>query len=145
MNADPVDPTGTGKPAASREWAVWLHLSLLLAFALPLIGWLAPVLIWKIRKDSDPGIIEHGRNAVNFLLSMLVFALVLPGGMMLIVWLVETAFSLRLPPWLVLFPWGVFAGLALVLPVVAAVKAARGTAWRYPSAISFYGPEPSAG
>lgn len=101
----------------TRTWAMLLHLSLLLGFAFPLIGFVAPILIWQLKKAALPGIDAHGRMILNYMLSMFLYGIA------------ATAFSL--------IGLGTIVGLALLLvgivfPCVGAIKANDGMLWRYP-------------
>jgi uncharacterized protein len=112
----------------SRQWALFAHLS---AFAGLLIGlnFLGPLIIYLVKKDEDPFVAEHAREALNFNLS--VFTYLLVGGI--------TAVILTLVLiGLLLFP--VLFGIAIawiVLTIVAAVKANAGETYRYPLTIRF--------
>lgn len=56
----------------SRNWAMFLHLSVLLGWPLPVLGLLAPILIWQLKKEEFPELDEHGKEVLNFLISMLI-------------------------------------------------------------------------
>jgi len=51
----------------TRQWALYLHLSILTGYAVPIAGWVAPIVIWQIKKDQLPGLDAHGKNAVNWI------------------------------------------------------------------------------
>ena len=51
-----------------------LHLSMLLSFSL--VGVIAPIVIWQIKKEQYPILDAHGRNAANFMLSMFIYGIV---------------------------------------------------------------------
>ena len=73
--------------------------------------------------DELPEIDEHGKNAVNWIVSHLLW----------IVACVLLAFvGVGIPLLLVL------AVLAVVFPLVAAIKASNGETWPYPMTISFF-------
>lgn len=101
----------------TRSWAMLLHLSLLLGLAFPLVGFVAPILIWQLKKAALPGIDAHGRMILNFMLSMFLYSI--------------AAMVLSL------VGLGAIVGLALLLigivfPCVGAIKANEGVLWRYP-------------
>ena len=111
----------------SRNFALGAHLSALLALfvGLPFIG---PLVIWLIKKD-DPFVRAHAAEALNFNLSILLYAVVLVvAGLVLLI--VVVGFLV----WLLLIPLFV---AWLVLTVIAAVKAGQGAAYRYPLTIRF--------
>ncbi len=114
---------GSGTDATERSWnySMWLHLSMLCGFAAPGLGYVLPIVLWQTRKD-DPIIDEHGRNAVNFLLSQLLYLVV--GGVLTIVVV------------------GFFVLLAVVImsvvcPILVGLKAKRGVVEKYPLTIEF--------
>ena len=120
----------TARPAQeSRYWAIGAHLSALVGgFLGGVPAFLGPLVVWLVRKDVDPYAAAHGRAALNFNLSVLVYAAAL---------IVAT---------IVTFGVGVVltvpAGLALavgwlVLSIVGMVKAANDKIYRYPLTIPF--------
>ena len=56
--------------------ATFIHLSTLLKYFFPFANYIAPILIWTFNKER-PFIDEHGRQAINFQLSMLVYTLII--------------------------------------------------------------------
>ena len=60
----------------TKQWAMFLHLSVLLSHVVPLAGIIAPIVIWQVKKDELPAIDVHGRNAVNFLISFFIYVMV---------------------------------------------------------------------
>lgn len=105
-----------------RDWAVMLHLSLFAGHAIPFGGVIAPVVIWQTQKDELPELDEHGKNAVNWVITSVVGFVVF--GLLSLV-LIGIPFLIAL------------AVLNVVFPVIAAVKANEGRAWRYPMTIPF--------
>jgi uncharacterized Tic20 family protein len=109
--------------AETRDWALYLHLSQLLGLtALPVIGWLAPILIWQLKKDELPGLDAHGRVVINWLISEIIYGVVC--GLLCIV-------CVGMPLLVVLFAVGI------VFPIVGGVKAQSGQLWPYPGSIRF--------
>ncbi len=91
-------------------------------------AFVGPLIVWLVRKDADPYAAAHGRNALNFNLSVLLYAV----GLLV---LTLVTFGLGL---LVALPAGLALGAAwLVLSVVGTVKAANDEPYRYPLTIPF--------
>src|SRR5688572_3596603 len=67
----PVDPE-----AATRQWAMFLRLSMLAGFLVPLAGLVAPIIIWQIKKNELPGIDVHGCHATNWVITELVLGII---------------------------------------------------------------------
>ncbi|MEX0658455.1 MAG: DUF4870 domain-containing protein [Egibacteraceae bacterium] len=121
-------PPGS-RPADSRNWAMAAHLSafvVLLGVPLPFLG---PLVIWLVRRDTDPYAAIHAREALNFQLTMVIVFTV--GTIVTFV----TAFILV---GLLLIPVLIAAAVAwFVLVILAAIKAANGEHYRYPFTIRF--------
>ena len=121
---EPGDPTQTGSD--SRGWAVAAHLTPWIA------GFLGPLIIWLAKKE-DPFVEEHGRESLNFQLSLMLYFFVLAFSMILVFWI---------PFWI--FVWiPAFFGLgilALVTNIVGAVRASNSEMYRYPLCIRFLSP-----
>lgn len=118
-------------PAAgdsSRNWAMAAHLSALVAMALAL-AFVGPLVVFLIKGNDDPFVRDQAAEALNFQLSTLLYAFV--GGIVLAIGIVFIV-------GLVLIPVAIAAVIAwFVLICVAAVKAWRGEAYRYPLTIRF--------
>ncbi|TVQ09359.1 MAG: DUF4870 domain-containing protein [Leptolyngbya sp. DLM2.Bin27] len=101
----------------SRMWAMLSHISALSGFIIPFGSILGPLIIWLIKRDEMLFVNDQAKEALNFNISMTIYALV--AGV-----LVFVAIGLVLLP-VVLIAW-------LVLAILAAVKANEGVAYRYP-------------
>lgn len=125
---DPIESAETS-PEAAREltlWATLLHLSLLAGLIIPFGGLLVPVVIYLVKKDDVPGLQPHWHVVVNWLLSAVIYALI-----SFILMLVLIGFVLI---------WALGL-LALIFPIVGAIKANDGEVWEYPLSIRFFGRE----
>src|SRR5438445_10017998 len=107
----------------TRQWGTILHLSIFAGIAAPLIGFIVPIIIWQLKKVELPGIDAHGKNAANWIISKLIYGLVC--GMLFVV-------LIGIPLLIAL------AILAIVFPIVAAIKANNGQVWKYPLSIPFF-------
>lgn len=106
----------------TRQWAVFLHLSLLAGFVLPGAGFILPIVLWQIKKAELPGIDAHGKVVVNWLISALIYGIAC--GMLIFV-------LLGIPL------LGILGLLALIFPIIGAIKANEGIVWSYPLSIRF--------
>jgi uncharacterized Tic20 family protein len=113
----------TSQEVETRRWGLFLHLSVLAGYALPIAGVVVPIAIWQLKKDALPKIDIHGKNAVNWIISSFIYAAI--SGIL------TFAAGIGIP---MLMALGV---IAVVFPMVAAIKANNGEVWKYPMAISF--------
>jgi len=99
---------------ATKEWAAAAHLVPLLAYALPfpLFGPAIAFWVWRWKRHLEPGVDEHGREALNFHLNVLV-------------WSVVAALLFVVPMFFV-------NAAALTLGLVAGLRAVQGESFRYP-------------
>ena len=106
-----------------RSWAVACHASSLLGFFVPAGGHiLAPLIVWLIKRPESREVDEHGKEALNFQISMLIYSIV--AGILCFVLIG----FLLLP---------ILHILNLALVIVAALRAGEGQLYRYPLTIRF--------
>lgn len=116
-----------GRLSASEErtWSILAHLSAPISFLLSsgLLNFLGPLIIWAIYKDRSPLVRNASAGSFNFNLSIWVVNIALG-----IFALVTLGFGLiiAIPVWIATFV------IALVLHIMAAVKASNGEAYVYP-------------
>ena len=60
----------------TRQWAMFLHFSLLAGYAVPMAGLIAPIVIWQVKKEELPGLDMHGKIALNWIVSYLIYGFV---------------------------------------------------------------------
>lgn len=141
-----MNTTATFTPAApveaERHWAAMAHLSaivlaLLTSWMAGVAGVAAALTVWLLKKDDSPFIAEHAREALNFNLSMLLYAC--GAGALAVALVGATVLTLgigivlTLPAGIALaFACAAIAILWLVCSIVATVKAWNGEAYRYP-------------
>ncbi|MEM9828379.1 MAG: DUF4870 domain-containing protein [Planctomycetota bacterium] len=116
-------PMTAGQDSQTQQWALILHLSQFAGYAIPLLGLIAPIVIWQIKKNELPSLDAHGRVVANWMISEFIYFL-----LTLALCLVVVGFFL-LP---------VLAILSIVFPIVGAVKASQGEVWKYPGSIPFF-------
>ena len=109
--------------SSARQWAVILHLSQFAGYIVPFAGLLAPILIWQLKKDDVPGLDEHGKNIANWMLSAFIY-----GFVCLLLTFVLIGF----------IGFIALAIMAIVFPIIGAIKANDGIAWKYPLSIAFF-------
>jgi len=116
-------PTPTAGASDSRQMAMFAHLSAILTsfIGLPFLG---PLVMWLVKKDQDPYVGEHAREALNFSITFSVVSYI---GVV-----VGTILSFILIGIPILLAVGLYVIAALVLAIVAGIKANNGEHYRYP-------------
>ena len=110
------------RQSEERNWAMGCHLSALLGFVLvPSANVFAPLLIWLLKKNDSGFIDEHGRESLNFHISLWIYTL--------LAWLL--CFTVILIPLAVLMGIAIYLG-GIIYTILAAVKASNGESYRYP-------------
>jgi uncharacterized Tic20 family protein len=112
MNA----PYNTPRANDSTMWAAGSHICALLGTAIFPCNFLIPALIVAFNRDSD-FICRQAKESVNFQISVFIWALISAVCCLFVVGF---------------FMLGILALLAIILPIVATIKAAGGTDYRYP-------------
>jgi uncharacterized Tic20 family protein len=112
--------TTTVIEAQDRTLAILTHLSGLSGYIIPLGGVLVPIIIWVVKKD-DRVISAIARQAVLLNVAVFVCGIAL-ALLMLTVILIPVTF----------LGWAVLGLIAVILPVVGAVKASDGEFYIYP-------------
>jgi uncharacterized Tic20 family protein len=113
----------TEQERQTRQWALFLHLSQLAGYAIPLAGLIVPIVIWKVKTPLLPGLDGHGKVVANWLISVLIYAA--------ICFLLVFVF--------VGIPLAIVLGiLCVAFPVIGAIKATNGECWSYPLSIRFF-------
>lgn len=112
-----------------------LHYSQLLNF-IGFLGLIIPLILWSTKKTEIKGMDEHGKNVINFQLSLLIYNLI---------FFVLFAFSVFMSFFLIGF---VFIAILLVLaiplvilliiyPIIGGIRAGNGEIYKYPMTIKF--------
>jgi len=105
------------------QWALFLHLSQFAGYIVPFAGWIAPILIWQLKKTEMPALDAHGKVVANWIISEIIYFAV---GFLLVFVVVG------IPLLIVLFVLGI------IFPIIGAIKAGDGIVWKYPLSISFF-------
>ncbi len=98
----------------TRDWAAACHLAPLLSYVTPLpaSGILFAFLVWYFKRDHEPGVASHGREALNFQITLLP-----------VTWIAYALFVL---------PGIAVSAVAIGLMIVASIRASQGDSFRYP-------------
>ena len=131
MNAEPsgqtannpagVPPVQQAAPV-SRTWEVLCHALGFAGFVFPFGNILGPLIVWLMKRAESPSVDAHGKEALNFQISMTIWVLLAAATFLIVVGVV-------------LFPAAIATGV--VLTVFGTVKASNGVLYRYPLTIRF--------
>jgi len=87
-----------------------------------LTGFIAPLVIWLIKKDQSQYVAEHAKESLNFQISITIYLFV------------SSLLTLVLIGFILLPAIGVFA---LIVIIIATIRANNGEMYRYPLTIRF--------
>ena len=140
-----------------KNIATFIHLSTFSRFIIPLGNFIGPIVLWSINKDKSSFIDKHGKQAINFQISILLYAIII--GSIAIPFFAFNlfdafnfldihhfdSFHINLSkPSPLLYIGGALGGLAiigfileLVFIVIASLKARDGELYNYPITINF--------
>jgi uncharacterized Tic20 family protein len=106
-----------------RTWCVLCHAAALSGVFLHAVGHiLGPLIVWLVKRADSPEIDAHGKESLNFQLSMLIYNVVA---------LILCIVLIGIPILILLYI------LNIVLVIVASIKASEGVLYRYPLTIRF--------
>ena len=140
-----------------KNIATFIHLSTFSRFIIPLGNFIGPIILWVSNKDKSEFVDAHGKQAINFQISILLYAIIL--GTISIPFFIFNIFSgfdfidfhglhdfhLNIgKPSPLLYLGGALGGLAilgfvleLVFIIKASLKARDGELYQYPFTINF--------
>ena len=123
----PENPTEETAPAYNEKdnhnFAMFTHLAGLLAFiAIPFANIIGPLILWLIKKDELPLVDHAGKEAINFQISMTIYAFI--AGLLCIILI-----------GFIILP--ILAVVDVVMIVKAAIRASKGEEFTYPISIRF--------
>ncbi|MCR9261089.1 MAG: DUF4870 domain-containing protein [Pseudomonadaceae bacterium] len=112
-----LDPRPNNSELEVRRWAAATHIAAIAGYLIPFGNIIGPLLVWQLKKEDGQLIDDQGKESVNFQITVS------------IAMLISAALTLILIGFLLIFVVGLGA---LVLVVIAAIKANDGEAYRYP-------------
>ncbi|MGE4544492.1 MAG: DUF4870 domain-containing protein [Pedobacter sp.] len=108
----------------NRNWATLCHLAGLAGYLFSPLGFiLGPLIIWLIKRTDDAEVDRHGKEALNFQISMLIYGLAVTPLVFLVI-------GIPLLIFLAIFDF--------IMIIVAAVRCRNGQPVRYPLTIHFF-------
>jgi uncharacterized Tic20 family protein len=114
-------PVTLANSSSVRTWSVLAHATALAGFFVPWAGHIVgPLIIWLAKRVDSPEIDAHGKESLNFQLSMLIYN-VIAGILCLLLIGFAILFLLHI--------------LNVILVIVASIQASEGKLYRYPISI----------
>ncbi|MEN8127871.1 MAG: DUF4870 domain-containing protein [Planctomycetota bacterium] len=115
-------PPATGEISKdAKMWGMFCHLAALAMFtSIPFANVLGPLILWLIKKDEFAFVDDQGKEALNFQISIAIYAIVC------------------IPLFFVIVGIFLFAALGifnLVMIIIASIESNKGNAYRYPLCI----------
>jgi uncharacterized Tic20 family protein len=118
-----IPPTSSATSSSTRTWCILCHASALLGLFFHFLGHIfGPLIVWMLKRADSPEIDAHGKESLNFQLSMLIY-----DAAALILCFVLIGIPILILLWI----------LNTVLVIVASIKASDGQLYRYPLTIRF--------
>ena len=106
-----------GPSREARQWAMFCHFSAFLGMWFPFGSLIGPLILWQMKRESDPFIDDQGKEALNFQITVAIASAVCYVLMFILI-----GFALL----------GLVLIGAVVLVVIAGAKANDGVIYRYP-------------
>ena len=106
--------------ADDKTWGILIHLSQFAGYAIPLGGYLVPIVLWLVKRKDSRTIDEHGRVIINWLITQLILL------------------AIAIPLCFVFIGIPLLFGILLagvVFAIIGTVRAADGIVWRYPMSL----------
>lgn len=114
----------------ARTWAMLAHIIAAVASVMSAgtIAFVAPLVIWLLFKDRSALVAHHGKQNLNLQITALVFG---AGAVLIGIVTLGIGFFITLPL------WGLYVLYALIISIVAGVKAYNGEYYSIPLSIPF--------
>jgi uncharacterized Tic20 family protein len=118
---DPQTPPTPSTSSDVRTWCVLCHAAALLGLFFHFLGHiLGPLVVWLIKRGDSPEIDAHGKESLNFQISMLIYDVIA-----FILFIVFIGIPILIALWI----------LNTVLVIIASIRASEGKFYRYPFTI----------
>ena len=105
-----------------KQFAMFIHFSQFAGYIFPGLGWIVPLVLWQMKKDSSPYIDAHGKIVMNWIISSIIYAIVCSIFVFLVVG-IPLLFALAI--------------CSFIFAIMGGIKANNGETWVYPLSITF--------
>ena len=117
----PAEEPSVEQDKDARKWAMFTHLSAFAGIIVPLGQILGPLILWLIKKDDFSYVDRQGKEALNFQISLAIYAL--------------AASPLICLAGLAAIVWAALAIMDIVFVIIASMSANDGKDYQYPLTI----------
>ena len=111
---------------SEQNFIVLMHLSHFSYFIVPGLGVIMPIIMWATCKDRSTLVDIHGKNILNWMLSLVVYSMII----FVVCFTIIFAFP-------AIFFGFMLLVLGFVFPIIGAIKASNKEIYNYPLSISF--------
>jgi len=115
-----------------KNYSSLTHLSSFLGWFFPFGNIIIPLALWSAKKDESTYVDIHGKSAVNFQLSLLLY-----GFLLTLLFVPIVIFTLGLGLIAIIIGIIPVIVLKIVLIIIASIKASNGEFYKYPFTIEF--------
>src|SRR5438132_10572042 len=120
---DQPSPPTPSTSSDVRTWSVLCHASALLGLFFHFLGHLGgPLIVWLMKRGDSPEIDAHGKESLNFQLSMLMY-----DAIAAILCIILIGIPILIALWV----------MNTVFVIIASIRASEGKLYRYPFTIRF--------
>ena len=105
-----------------RQYAMCIHFAQFAGCVIPVLGWLAPLILWQMKKETSSYIDTHGKIVMNWVITSFIFSVV-------------SAILAIIGIGIILL--GILAVCSFVFAILGGLKANEGVVWEYPFIIKF--------
>ncbi len=106
-----------------NQYCMLMHLSQFVGYIFPLAGFILPIIMWTSFKDKNNTINEHGKNILNWMISVSIYSVIA----IILVFL------------FIGFPLIIALGIcSFLFTVLGALRASEGKIYKYPISIQFF-------
>ncbi|MEO8703525.1 MAG: DUF4870 domain-containing protein [Kofleriaceae bacterium] len=117
---------------SNTQLAVFCHVLAFAGYIVPFGHIIGPLVLWLVKRQDDPAVDEHGKEAVNWQIAVTIYSIAMVIVMFILAAVIGGA-------GIALGFLGIFA--AVVLDIVSIIRgalaASRGESFRYPLSIRF--------
>ena len=103
-----------------KNWAALSHIASFAGFFIPFGNIVGPLLVWVLKKEDSSYVDFHGKEALNFQISVTIYFLIASALVILLI---------GIPLLLLVFLF------SFIFPVIAAIRASEGVYYYYPFSI----------